>query len=158
MQDRQTYMQTYREAYKERKRRVTITMEVDEFEAFQQSATQTEQGSPEDVPPGLLMGGAKISVPEHIKQLALAQLNAVAAVPPIPPVNQALAEELRLLLRNMANNINQIAHNMHLNRHLYGPEANRNADRVVESLHGQLANLEEELYSMLTLHSSPLNR
>ena len=52
----------------------------------------------------------------------------------------------------MANNINQIAHNMNLNRHLYGPEANMHAHRVLKNLEDKLMILEEEVSSVFLLH------
>ena len=67
------------------------------------------------------------SIPETIKAKALE-----SEAKMVPQVNKELAGELGFLLRNMANNINQIAHNMNLNRHLYGPETNSHAHKVLQ--------------------------
>ena len=132
MQDRQTYMEKYRKEYKERKRRVTVTMTPDEYELICLEATKAGK-----------------SVPETMKEMALRYKS---TVPLVPQANQELAHELRLLVRNMANNINQIAHNMNLNRHLYGPEANMHAHRVLKNLEDKLMILEEEVSSVFLLH------
>lgn len=132
MQDRQTYMQKYREEYKERKRRVTVTMDTDEYDLLCLEADQIGK-----------------SIPETLKEMALRYKS---VVPLVPQANQELAHELRLLLRNMANNINQIAHNMNLNRHLYGPEANMHAHSVLKNLEDKLMLLEEEVSSVFLLY------
>ncbi|PIQ23096.1 hypothetical protein COW36_03475 [bacterium (Candidatus Blackallbacteria) CG17_big_fil_post_rev_8_21_14_2_50_48_46] len=132
MEDRQIYMQKYREEYKDRKRRVTITMTPEEHQLF---SLESEK-----------LG---LSIPETIKHMALRYKT---AVPLIPAANQKIADELKFLIRNLGNNINQIAHNMHLNRHLYGPEANAHANRVLQGLQDKLHNLEEEMSSVFLLH------
>ena len=90
---RRAYQQQYREQYKSQAKRVNLTLSNEEHRAFSRAAKRE---------------GVKPS--SYIKALALAGLNKQATIP------ANLQEELttlRFAIRNIANNVNQLAHYSH---------------------------------------------
>lgn len=87
---RKLYNQQYKAEYKERTRRVSITLSHSEYTAIEKRAKA------ENIKPTAL-----------IKNMAMAYYQ---QAPIIPEIVRDELQELRFLLRNVANNINQIAH------------------------------------------------
>ncbi len=92
--DRRDYFKQYRLKNKHKKRRVGLTLTHDEYRAFVRASK-----------------GQKIS--PFIKACALSSLNKQALIP--DDIKEELAT-LRFAIRNIANNVNQIAHHSNLVR------------------------------------------
>jgi len=90
-ESRRQYQKEYREAYKARTRRVNLTFNADEYQAFSQAVS-------------------KLKATTFIKELALAQLAAQLRLPDM--ITDELAT-LRFAILNIANNVNQTAHYSH---------------------------------------------
>lgn len=88
--DRKNYQKKYREQYKTRAKRVNLTFDKDEYRAIVRAAKQ------ENIKPT-----------PYIKQLALAGLQ---QQPTFPQQVQDELKALQFAIRNIGNNINQIAH------------------------------------------------
>jgi hypothetical protein len=89
MNDKRTYLKTYRQGYKARAKRVTVTFSNDEYARFARIAQRDE------MPVGTL-----------VTACALAALNRTDVQP------KAVAQELtdlKFLISNIANNVNQMA-------------------------------------------------
>jgi non-ribosomal peptide synthetase component E (peptide arylation enzyme) len=92
--DMAAYRKAYRATYRAKHKRPTLTLTQEEYEAFAGFAKQIEK-----------------SVPEAIKSLASERLTGAAS--PASEVAKPLDEAV-FLLRNLANNINQIARRLNL--------------------------------------------
>lgn len=90
--DRRAYYKAYRLANKSRTKRVSLTLSKDEYRAF----TRASKGS---------------KLAPFIKACALSSLEQQALIP--AEVTEELAT-LRFAIRNIANNVNQIAHHSNL--------------------------------------------
>ena len=89
---RRIYQRQYREQYKSHVKRVNLTLTQDEYQAFS-------------------LGAKGIKPTTHIKQLALAGLKNQTL---IPPNLEKELQTLRFALRNIANNVNHMAHHSHI--------------------------------------------
>ena len=101
-ESRKAYQQRYREQYKSQIKRVNLTLSKDEYRAFSRVA-----------------GNRKVTA--FIKELALSALAGKAHMP------ASLEEELRTLrfaIRNIANNVNQMAHYSHTVRGMTAADEN----------------------------------
>lgn len=99
---RRNYQRQYRQDYKQKTQRVNLTLSKDEYRAFSRAAGNTR-------------------LTAYVKELALAGLHQQAA---IPESLQAELNTLRFAIRNIANNVNQMAHYSHTVRSMTLAEEN----------------------------------
>ncbi len=99
---RKAYQRQYREQYKSQVKRVNLTLTKKEYQSFSRSA-----------------GNQKVT--SYIKQLALDGLHTQAN---IPENLEAELKTLRFAIRNIANNVNQIAHHSNTVRSITTSEEN----------------------------------
>lgn len=92
------YMKQYRKTYA--KKRINLTVSQQQYNLIAEAARPDE------------------SVPAATLRLALERLQ---EAPKIPELNLATAKEITRLVRNVANNVNQIAYNMNAARQIFGP-------------------------------------
>ena len=100
--DRSDYQKGYRQQYKQRMKRVSLTLSLPEHRALTKAAGMA-------------------SVASYAKQLVLAGLHQQAVIP------DSLEDELstlRFAVRNIANNVNQMAHYSHTVRSMTLAEEN----------------------------------
>lgn len=118
-ESRDDYIKSYRQEYKTRTKRVSITMSNAEYDAFNYVARSENK-----------------KVTALVKEYAFASLSGGLAM---PTHLQEELKQLSLLVRNIANNVNQIA------RH-----SNRVSDLLVDdelNLLTHLKSLEDEIYA-----------
>lgn len=85
---RREYQKNYKNKYKEKTKRVNLTLTNDEYRAFLRGAKDTK-------------------ITSHIKKLAISKLHLEINIP--ENIENEL-KTLRFAIRNIANNVNQIAH------------------------------------------------
>jgi hypothetical protein len=89
-ENRKAYLKAYKTEYKKHAKQVNLTLSVKEYEAFEKRANKE---------------GVKITT--LIKNMALAYYQ---QAPLFTPEQLHEMQEMRFIFRNVANNINQIAH------------------------------------------------
>ena len=95
--DRSQYLKQYRQTYKARHKRVTVVFTAEEYRKIELDAL-----------------AAKAKTASLIRTRSLEGISGMAAEPGAEPTAKEEIKELRFLLRNIANNINQMAY--HSNR------------------------------------------
>lgn len=116
---RTSYQQKYRDRYKSQAKRVNLTLSLSEHREFSREAKTHN-----------------LKIASYVKSLALAGLNNQAI---IPPHLESELKTLRFAIRNIANNVNQIAHHSNMIREISSTDEN--------NLLQHLKQLEEAIYS-----------
>lgn len=120
--DLPAYRRAYWKDYKARQKRASVLLSPDEHERFSAAATSAAQ-----------------SLPATIKTLALARLD---EAPPGPNVSKTQVDEVIFLLRNLANNTNQIARRLNQEARDHRPTSTVEGETILTTLFAEWRELE----------------
>ena len=125
------YQKEYYEKHKKRIKKANVTLSVEEYKEFEKLALK--EG---------------LSVPEQIKRMAIAYKKKNYIV---PKAHEEELQELILLLRNVGNNINQIAHRLHLQAKQTGePPTKKEGEQILQGIYNGLGFIETTVKKAFT--------
>jgi hypothetical protein len=121
------YLPQYRKTYANK--RINLTVSEDEYEVFVKANA-----------------GKATGLPRFVKRQALARLQ---ETPNVPPLNEATAKEALRLIRTMANNLNQVAHQVNASRLEAGP-GYQPSEKMLADMRDSLAAMQQQVAGLLT--------
>jgi predicted DNA-binding ArsR family transcriptional regulator len=128
------YLKVYRTQYT--KKRINLTVSLDEFQAFAHLAKEYGR-----------------SVPEQVKRMALDRLH---QAPSVPAINEETAKELTRLVRTIANNVNQVAYQVNAAKHFMGSSGQIPPIEIITELQARISILEHDISRHLCLSEESL--
>lgn len=124
---RTEYFKEYRKTYTNK--RINLTVSEEEYQVFVKANA-----------------GKTTGLPRFVKRQALARLQ---EAPNVPALNESTAKELQRLLRTMANNLNQVAHQVNASRLEAGPSY-QPSEKMLAEMRDSLAAMQQQVARLLT--------